>query len=135
MSSAPVPPVPLLDPAVAERLSHDPQGLVAAIVQQHDTREVLMLGWMDDEALHRTLTTGRVVFWSRSRQEYWRKGDTSGNAQYVKAVSLDCDGDALLVQVDQVGAACHTGARTCFDAGGPLPAVVGTRPIETGASS
>ena len=121
-------PFPTLDPAVADRLSHDPQGLVAAIVQQHDTREVLMLGWMDDEALHRTLTTGRVVFWSRSRQEYWRKGDTSGHAQYVKDVSLDCDGDALLVEVDQVGAACHTGARTCFDEGGTLPAVVGTRP-------
>ena len=91
-----------------------------------------MLGWMDDEALRRTLTTGRVVFWSRSRQEYWRKGDTSGHAQYVKAVSIDCDGDALLVEVDQVGAACHTGAHTCFDAGGPLPAVVGTRPTENG---
>ena len=127
MSSAPV---PTLDPAVAERLRRDPEGLVAAIVQQHSTREVLMLGWMDDEALHRTLTTGRVVFWSRSRQEYWRKGDTSGNAQYVKAVSLDCDGDALLVEVDQVGAACHTGTRTCFDAGGPLAAVAGTRPTE-----
>ncbi|WP_034623447.1 phosphoribosyl-AMP cyclohydrolase [Cellulomonas sp. URHE0023] len=131
MSSAPV---PTLDPAVAERLRHDPNGLVAAIVQQHDTREVLMLGWMDDEALHRTLTSGRVVFWSRSRQEYWRKGDTSGNAQYVKAVSLDCDGDALLVEVDQVGAACHTGSRTCFEAGGPLPALVGARPTETGGS-
>jgi phosphoribosyl-AMP cyclohydrolase len=75
-----------------------------------------MLGWMDDEALHRTLTGGRVTFWSRSRQEYWRKGDTSGHAQYVKSVELDCDGDALLVRVDQVGAACHTGDRTCFDA-------------------
>jgi phosphoribosyl-AMP cyclohydrolase len=81
---------------------------------------------MDDEALHRTLTTGRVTFWSRSRQEYWRKGDTSGHVQWVKAVSIDCDGDALLVEVDQVGAACHTGARTCFAAGGPLPVVVGT---------
>jgi phosphoribosyl-AMP cyclohydrolase len=121
---------PLLDPAVADRLTRDDHGLVAAIVQQHDSREVLMLGWMDDEALRRTLTTGRVVFWSRSRQEYWRKGDTSGHAQYVKAVSLDCDGDALLVEVDQVGAACHTGAHTCFDAGGPLPAVVGDRPTE-----
>ena len=128
MSSAPV---PALDPAVADRLRHDPSGLVAAIVQQHDTREVLMLGWMDDEALRRTLTTGRVVFWSRSRQEYWRKGDTSGHAQYVKAVSLDCDGDALLVEVDQVGAACHTGTRTCFEAGGPLAVVVGSRPLET----
>jgi len=73
-----------------------------------------MVGWMDDEALHRTLTSGRVTFWSRSRGEYWRKGDTSGHAQYVKSVALDCDGDALLVRVDQIGAACHTGARTCF---------------------
>lgn len=114
-----------LDRAVAARLKRDPAGLVAAVVQQHDTREVLMVGWMDDEALHRTLTSGRVTFWSRSRQEYWRKGDTSGNVQWVRAVSLDCDGDALLVEVDQVGPACHTGARTCFVAGGPLPAVVG----------
>ena len=128
MSSSPV--APTLDPAVADRLKRDEHGLVAAIVQQHDSREVLMLGWMDDEALHRTLTTGRVVFWSRSRQEYWRKGDTSGHAQYVKAVSLDCDGDALLVEVDQVGAACHTGTHTCFEAGGPLTAAVGTRPTE-----
>jgi phosphoribosyl-AMP cyclohydrolase len=125
---------PVLDPAVAQRLTRDDHGLVAAIVQQHDTREVLMLGWMDDEALRRTLSTGRVVFWSRSRQEYWRKGDTSGHAQYVKAVSLDCDGDALLIEVDQVGAACHTGTRTCFEAGGPLPAVVGHRPTENEGS-
>ena len=117
-----------LDPAVASRLKRDAAGLVAAVVQQHDTREVLMVGWMDDEALHRTLTSGRVTFWSRSRQEYWRKGDTSGHVQWVKGVSLDCDGDALLVEVDQVGAACHTGARSCFDAGGPLPVVVGERP-------
>ncbi len=121
-------PEPGLDPAIAARLTRDPAGLVAAVVQQHDTHEVLMVGWMDDEALHRTLTTGRVTFWSRSRQEYWRKGDTSGNVQWVKAVALDCDGDALLVEVDQVGPACHTGARSCFDAGGPLPAVVGERP-------
>lgn len=110
-----------LDPDVAARLRRDDAGLVAAIVQQHDTRDVLMLGWMDDEALHRTLTTGRVTFWSRSRQEYWRKGDTSGHVQHVRSVALDCDGDALLVTVDQVGAACHTGSRTCFEAGGPLP--------------
>jgi phosphoribosyl-AMP cyclohydrolase len=106
----------LLDPSVAARLKRDAQGLVAAVVQQHGTGEVLMVGWMDDEALHRTLTTGRATYWSRSRQEYWRKGDTSGNVQNVKEVRLDCDGDALLVVVDQVGAACHTGARTCFDA-------------------
>lgn len=113
---------------LADRLKRDPKGLVAAVVQQHDTREVLMVGWMNDEALRRTLTEGRVTFWSRSRQEYWRKGDTSGNYQYVKAVSLDCDGDALLVEVDQVGAACHTGARSCFQAGGDLGAAVGERP-------
>ena len=127
---APVPPS-ALDPQVAARLSRDGAGLVAAVVQQHDTGDVLMVGWMDDEALARTLTSGRVTFWSRSRQEYWRKGDTSGHAQYVKSVSLDCDGDALLVQVDQVGAACHTGTRTCFEAGGLLPAVVGVRPDTT----
>jgi phosphoribosyl-AMP cyclohydrolase len=126
---------PALDPTLAARLKRDRDGLVAAIVQQHDTGEVLMLGWMDDEALRRTLTTGRVTFWSRSRGEYWRKGDTSGHAQYVQSVAIDCDGDALLVRVDQVGAACHTGARTCFDAGGPLPAVVGARPdaVDAGA--
>jgi phosphoribosyl-AMP cyclohydrolase len=107
-----------LDPAVADRLKRDAAGLVVAVVQQHDTGEVLMVGWMDDEALHRTLTTGRATYWSRSRQEYWVKGQTSGNVQYVKSVALDCDGDSLLVQVDQVGAACHTGDRTCFDRGG-----------------
>ena len=117
----------VLDPTISARLKRDDAGLVAAVVQQHDTGEVLMVGWMDDEALRRTLTEGRVTFWSRSRSEYWRKGDTSGHAQYVKAVSMDCDGDALLVQVDQVGAACHTGTRTCFEAGGDLGAVVGER--------
>ena len=106
-----------LDPAIAQRLKRDGAGLVAAVVQQYDTGEVLMVGWMDDEALHRTLTTGRATYWSRSRQEYWVKGATSGNVQYVKSVALDCDGDAVLVKVDQVGAACHTGDRTCFDAG------------------
>jgi len=117
-----------LDPAVASRLKRDDAGLVCAVVQDHDTREVLMVGWMDDEALHRTLTTGRVTFWSRSRKEYWRKGDSSGNVQHVRSVHLDCDGDAILVQVDQVGAACHTGTRTCFEAGGSLGAVVGAPP-------
>jgi phosphoribosyl-AMP cyclohydrolase len=106
-----------LDPAVAARLKRDAAGLVAAVVQQHDTGEVLMVGWMDDEALHRTLTTGRATYWSRSRQRYWVKGETSGHVQYVKSVALDCDGDALLVKVDQVGPACHTGDGTCFDAG------------------
>ena len=105
-----------LDPAIAARRKRDAQGLVTAVVQQHDTGEVLMVGWMDDEALHRTLTTGRTTFWSRSRRELWVKGETSGHRQYVKEVRLDCDGDTLLVKVDQVGAACHTGDRTCFDA-------------------
>jgi phosphoribosyl-AMP cyclohydrolase len=116
-----------LDPEVAARLKRDDAGLVCAVVQQHDSGEVLMVGWMDDEALHRTLTSGRVTFWSRSRQEYWRKGDTSGHVQHVRSVALDCDGDAVLVRVDQVGAACHTGAPTCFAAGGDLGAVVGGR--------
>jgi len=90
-------------------------GLLPAVIQQWDTHEVLMLGWMDKEALHRTLTEGRVTFWSRSRQEYWRKGDTSGHAQFVRSAALDCDSDTLVVQVEQVGVACHTGSRTCFD--------------------
>ena len=105
-----------LDPTIAARLKRDAQGLVPAVVQQHDTGEVLMLGWMDDEALRRTLTSGRTTFWSRSRAEYWVKGETSGNRQWVKEVRLDCDGDTLLLRVDQEGAACHTGDRTCFDA-------------------
>ena len=77
-------------------LRRDPAGLVAAVVQQHDTGEVLMLAWMDDEALRRTLTTGRATYWSRSRGEYWVKGETSGNRQWVREVRVDCDGDALL---------------------------------------
>jgi phosphoribosyl-AMP cyclohydrolase len=116
-----------LDPKIAARLKRDANGLLAAIAQQYDTGEVLMVAWMDDEALHRTLTTGRCTYWSRSRQEYWVKGETSGHLQYVKSVALDCDADAILVKVDQVGAACHTGDRTCFD-GGLLDAVVAERP-------
>lgn len=119
-----------LDPRIAARLKRDARGLVAAVIQQYDTHEVLMVGYMNDEALRRTLTTGRVTFWSRFRQEYWRKGDTSGHVQYVKSLALDCDGDAILVQVDQVGAACHTGKRSCFEEGGPLPVVVGDRTAE-----
>ncbi len=110
MSSQP----PDLDPDVAGLLRRDSLGLVAAVVTRHGTGEVLMLGWMDDEALRRTLTTGRATYWSRSRQEYWVKGETSGNRQYVRTVALDCDGDALLVTVEQVGPACHTGAGSCF---------------------
>ncbi len=104
-----------LDPQIRTALKRDDAGLIAAVVQQHDTKAVLMVGWMDDEALHRTLTTGRATYWSRSRQEYWIKGETSGHIQHVKSVALDCDGDVVLVQVDQVGAACHTGTATCFD--------------------
>lgn len=106
-----------LDPVIAGRLKRDDMGLVPAVVQEATSREVLMVGWMDDEALHRTLTTRRSTFWSRSRGEYWVKGETSGHTQQVREVRLDCDGDTLLVVVDQVGAACHTGDRTCFDAG------------------
>lgn len=114
-----------LDPQVAARLKRDARGLVAAVIQEEHTGRVLMVGWMDDEALHRTLSTGRVTFWSRSRRSYWRKGDTSGHIQQVRTVELDCDGDALLVQVHQHGAACHTGSHSCFDAGGPLEVVRG----------
>jgi phosphoribosyl-AMP cyclohydrolase len=103
-----------LDPAIAARLSRDPAGLVAAVVQEHGTGDVLMLGWMDEEALRRTVATGRATYWSRSRQRYWVKGETSGHHQYVRSVALDCDGDALLVRVEQVGPACHTGTHSCF---------------------
>jgi phosphoribosyl-AMP cyclohydrolase len=113
-----------LDPAVAVLLKRDAAGLVAAVVQEESTRDVLMVGWMDDEALHRTLTTGRSTFWSRSRKEYWVKGETSGHVQWVREVRLDCDGDTVLVTVQQEGAACHTGDHSCFDAR-LLPAVVG----------
>ena len=106
-----------LAPDIAARLKRTPDGLVPAVVQQHDSGEVLMLAWMDDEALHRTLTTREATYWSRSRGEYWVKGATSGHTQHVVSVALDCDGDTLLVRVDQTGAACHTGDRTCFDAG------------------
>ncbi len=114
---------------ILDRVAFNADGLVPAIIQQHDTAEVLMLGWMDAEALRRTLTTGRVTFWSRSRQEYWRKGDTSGHIQLVKGARLDCDGDTLLIQVEQVGAACHTGDHTCFDADDLHPVVEGSAPV------
>ncbi|MBS1897651.1 MULTISPECIES: phosphoribosyl-AMP cyclohydrolase [unclassified Microbacterium] len=105
------------------RVSWNDQGLVPVIVQQWDTLEVLMMAWADEEALRRTLTTGRATYWSRSRQEYWRKGDTSGHVQHVHGARLDCDGDTVLLFVDQIGVACHTGTRTCFD-GRDLSAVV-----------
>ncbi|MRX44961.1 phosphoribosyl-AMP cyclohydrolase [Agromyces kandeliae] len=113
------------DATAVDRAAFNADGLLPAVIQQWDTGEVLMLGWMDREAMRRTLTEGRVTFWSRSRQEYWRKGDTSGHAQYVRSAALDCDADTLLVQVEQVGVACHTGTRTCFD-GDRLQVVAGT---------
>jgi phosphoribosyl-AMP cyclohydrolase len=122
--AVPTAPPTALDPAIAALLKRDAGGLVAAVVQEESTRDVLMVGWMDDEALHRTLTTGRSTFWSRSRQEYWVKGETSGHVQWVREVRLDCDGDTVLVTVQQEGAACHTGDHSCFDAQ-LLPAVVG----------
>ncbi|HEY3318377.1 MAG TPA: phosphoribosyl-AMP cyclohydrolase [Coriobacteriia bacterium] len=96
-------------------LKFDEGGLIPAIVQQHDTGEVLMLAWMDAEAVRRTCESGTTWFWSRSRQEYWNKGATSGNTQRVIGVRFDCDADTLLVLVDQgAGVACHTGERSCF---------------------
>jgi phosphoribosyl-AMP cyclohydrolase len=103
-----------LPPDVADRLQRNASGLVPAVVQQYDTGEVLMLAWMDDRALALTLSTGRATYFSRSRGTLWVKGETSGHHQYVRSVALDCDGDTLLVTVDQVGPACHTGERTCF---------------------
>jgi phosphoribosyl-AMP cyclohydrolase len=104
-----------LDPAIAKRLKHNADGLFAAVAQEHRTGAVLMVAWMDDEALARTLATRRATYFSRSRGQYWVKGETSGHTQYVHSVRLDCDGDAVLLEVDQEGAACHTGAHTCFD--------------------
>jgi len=97
-----------------EALSFDDRGLIPAVVQQHDTGEVLMVAWMSAESLDLTLERGETVFWSRSRQEIWHKGATSGNTQPVKRILFDCDADTLLVQVDTPGVACHTGERTCF---------------------
>jgi phosphoribosyl-AMP cyclohydrolase len=104
-----------LDPAIAKRLKRNADGLVCAVVQDATTNDVLMVAWMDDEALHRTLTTRKGTYWSRSREDYWVKGETSGHTQKVHEVRLDCDGDTILVKVDQEGAACHTGTTTCFD--------------------
>jgi phosphoribosyl-AMP cyclohydrolase len=105
-----------LDPAIAARLKRDANGLFAAVAQERSTGQVLMVAWMDDEALARTLATRKGTYYSRSRGEYWVKGETSGHTQYVHSVRLDCDGDTVLLEVDQVGAACHTGDHTCFDA-------------------
>jgi phosphoribosyl-AMP cyclohydrolase len=95
----------------------DEKGLIPAIAQDATTLKVLMLAWMDEEALRRTLVEGRVTYFSRSRQEYWRKGDTSGHTQHAVSARLDCDGDVILLSVHQHGSACHTGSDTCFDGG------------------
>jgi phosphoribosyl-AMP cyclohydrolase len=105
-----------LDPAIATRLKRDANGLFVAVAQERASGEVLMVAWMDDEALARTLATRKATYYSRSRAAYWVKGETSGHTQHVHSVRLDCDGDTVLLEVDQVGAACHTGAHTCFDA-------------------
>ena len=116
-SSSPSPaatPITTTDEHLA-RIRYDAAGLVPAIVQEHGTGAVLMLGYMNEEALRRTLDTGRTWFWSRSRSEYWCKGETSGDRQWVRAAYYDCDGDTVLVVVEQEGrGACHTGERTCF---------------------
>ena len=98
------------------RVRFTDDGLVPAIAQQYDSGEVLMLAWMNREALERTLATGEATYFSRSRQSLWVKGETSGHRQRVRAVRLDCDGDTVLLSVEQAGSACHTGDRTCFDA-------------------
>ena len=96
------------------QLTYNSDGLIPAVAQDADTHEVLMMAWMDEEALRRTLATGKATYWSRSRREYWVKGETSGHHQAVVSIAADCDGDTLLVTVRQTGAACHTGNRTCF---------------------
>ncbi len=105
-----------LDPAIAARLKRTDDGLLCVVVQERSSGDVLMVAWMDDEALARTLRTRKATYWSRSRQSYWVKGETSGHTQHVHEVRLDCDGDTLLMTVDQTGGACHTGDHTCFDA-------------------
>ena len=121
---------PELDPALAARLKRTADGLVPAVVQQHDTGEVLMLGWMDDRALALTLTTRRATYWSRSREALWVKGESSGHTQEVADILVDCDQDAVLLKVRQRGAACHTDRKSCFyrrvDAAGSALSFTGT---------
>lgn len=105
-----------LDPTISARLKRNEAGLFTAVVQEHGSGDVLMVAWMDDDALARTLETREATYFSRSRGEQWIKGATSGHTQYVRSVRLDCDGDSVLLEVDQVGGACHTGDHSCFDA-------------------
>lgn len=107
-------PVPGAPPDLLDTIKFDRDGLVPAIAQQHDTGEVLMMAWMTREAIAETLRTGQVVYWSRSRNALWRKGETSGQTQKLIELRFDCDADTLLLQVDQTGVACHTGRRSCF---------------------
>jgi phosphoribosyl-AMP cyclohydrolase len=100
--------------ALIQHVSFDDAGLVPVIAQQHDTGEILMVAWMNRDALAETLATGRMCYWSRSRRALWRKGETSGQLQRLVELRLDCDGDTLLARVDQIGVACHTGRRSCF---------------------
>src|SRR3546814_2106989 len=104
-----------LEPAIAAKLKRNDAGLFSAVAQEKSTGDVLMVAWMDDEALARTLETRKGTYYSRSRQQYWVKGETSGHTQYVHEARLGCDGDSVLLIVDQEGAACHTGTHTCFD--------------------
>lgn len=97
-----------------DEVTFNADGLVPVIVQQHDSGEVLMMAWMNRESLEETITTGRMCYWSRSRQRLWRKGESSGQMQQLLALTLDCDGDTLLAKVEQQGVACHTGRRSCF---------------------
>ena len=97
-----------------DEIKFGPDGLLPAIAQQHDTGEILMLAWMNREAVRISLAEGRACYWSRSRGRLWRKGETSGQVQHLRDLRLDCDGDALLLQVEQHGVACHTGRRSCF---------------------
>ena len=99
---------------LTKNLKFDEKGLITTVLQHHTTREILMVAWMNAEALELTLQTGEAHFWSRSRQELWHKGGTSGNVQRVTEIRVDCDGDTLLLQVDPAGPACHTGAMSCF---------------------
>jgi len=96
------------------KLKFDDKGLIPAIIQDYKTKDVLMVGYMNQESLKRTLKLGKTCFWSRSRKEFWVKGLTSGHFQFVKGIAYDCDADALLIKVRQIGAACHTGERSCF---------------------
>ncbi len=124
----------VLPPELEQALSFDARGLVPAIAQQHDSGQVLMLAWMDRAAIAETLASGRVCYWSRSRGRLWRKGETSGQVQRLVELAVDCDGDTLLLKVDQTGVACHTGRKSCFfrawRGGGKPPGLEETLPVE-----